>query len=227
MPTREQEHVAARREAFARLDRMRDHWWWRPGWRVGRSFYTFHVTFEDAPEAAKLAGYYRRALDLPTLDPVPDEGLHLTMQGIGFTDEVTEAEVNAIVEAARARLAGLAPFDLTLGPADADPEAVMLQVAPWTPLEQVRAAVRSAIGDVWGHIRVPDRADGFTPHVSVAYSGADAPAEPLRQRLAEVEPGATTTRVTAVQLIDLNRDAKVYRWSTVATLGLGGAGTTN
>lgn len=227
MPTREQEHVAARREAFARLGRMRDHWWWRPGWRVGRSFYTFHVTFEDAPEVAKLAGYYRRALDLPTLDPVPDEGLHLTMQGIGFTDEVTEAEVNAIVEAARARLAGLAPFDLTLGPADADPEAVMLQVAPWTPLEQVRAAVRSAIGDVWGHIRVPDQADGFTPHVSVAYSGADAPAEPLRQRLAEVEPRATTTRVTAVQLIDLNRDAKVYRWSNVATLGLGGAGTTD
>ncbi|MEX5712744.1 2'-5' RNA ligase family protein [Parafrankia sp. FMc6] len=225
MPTREQEHVAARREAFARLDRMRDHWWWRPGWQVGRSFYTFHVTFEDAPEVAKLAGYYRRALDLPTLDPVPDEGLHLTMQGIGFTDEVTEVEVNAIVGAARARLAGLAPFDLTLGPADADPEAVMLQVAPWAPLEQVRAAVRSAISDVSGDARVPDRADGFTPHVSVAYSGADAPAEPLRRRLAEIEPRATTTRVTAVQLIDLNRDDQVYRWSTVATLGLGGAGT--
>ncbi|MCK9928492.1 hypothetical protein MXD62_15145 [Frankia sp. Mgl5] len=61
--------------------------------------------------------------------------------------------------------------------------------------------------------------------MSVAYSGADAPAEPLHRRLAEVEPRATTTSVTAVQLIDLNRDEKVYRWSKVATLGLGGAGT--
>ncbi|WP_018639533.1 2'-5' RNA ligase family protein [Parafrankia elaeagni] len=221
MATPEQEHVAARREAFARLDRMRDHWWWRPGWQVGRSFYTFHVTFDDAPEVAELAGYYRAALDLPTLDPVPDEGLHLTMQGIGFADEVADGDVSAIVEAARSRVGDLAPFDLVLGPADADPEAVMLQVAPWAPLEILRAAVRSAIGDVWGAARVPERADGFTPHVSVAYSGADAPTEPLRQLLAGAKPRTARTRVTAVELIDLNRDEQVYRWSTVAALPLG------
>lgn len=221
MTTREQDHVAARREAFARLDQMRDHWWWRPGWKVGRSFYTFHVTFDGAPDVVEVAGYYRAALDLPTLDPVPDEGLHLTMQGIGFTDEVTEADATAIVEAARTRVARLAPFDVVLGPADADPEAVMLQIEPWSPLDELRSAVRSAIGDVWGAARVPDRAEGWTPHVSVAYSGAATSAEPLRQLLATVEPRAARTTVTAVQLINLNRDAKVYRWSTVATLPLG------
>lgn len=222
MATREQEHLASRRAAFAQLDRMRDHWWWRPGWQVGRSFYTFHITFQDAPEVAELAAHYREALDLPTLDLVPDEGLHLTMQGVGFTDETPAAEVDAIAEAARARLGALDPFDITLGPADADPEAVMLQVSPWAPVEQVRAAVRAAIGDVWGDTRVPDRANRFTPHVSVAYSAADAPTSPLRQRLADVEPRTISTRVTAVQLIDLNRDDRVYRWSTVATLALTG-----
>ncbi|ONH55450.1 hypothetical protein CcI49_28415 [Frankia sp. CcI49] len=222
--TREQEHVAARREAFAHLDRMRDHWWWRPGWRLGRSFYTFHVTFDGAPEVAELAGHYRAALDLPGLDPVPDEGLHLTMQGIGFTDEVTDADLAAIVEAARVRLACLAPFDVELGPVDADREAVMLQVAPWAPLDELRTAVREAIGSVWGDGRVPDRVGPWTPHVSVAYSGADAPAEPLRQRIAAAEPRTARTTIAAAQLINLNRDEQVYRWSTVAALPLGTSG---
>ncbi|WP_235497567.1 2'-5' RNA ligase family protein [Frankia sp. R43] len=168
-----------------------------------------------------MASYYRAFLDLPTLDPVPDVGLHLTMQGVGFADEVTETDLAAIIDAARIRLSNLAPFDLVLGPVDADPEAVMLQVAPWAPLDSVRVAARSAIGAVWGLGRVPDRADGFTPHVSVAYSGADAPAELLRQRLTEAEPKTVRTRVAAVQLINLNRDEQVYRWSTVATLPLG------
>jgi hypothetical protein len=28
-------------------DRMISHWWLRPGWRVGRAFYTWHVTFDE------------------------------------------------------------------------------------------------------------------------------------------------------------------------------------
>ncbi len=223
MSTREQDHAEARREAFARLERMREHWWWRPGWRMGRSAFTFHVTFADAPEVAELARYYRAAIDLPgSLDPVPDEGIHLTMQGVGFADEVTTTDLDAIVEAARRRCGELAPFTITLGPADADPEAVMLQVAPWAPLDALRAATRSAIGEVWGSNRIPDRPDGFTPHVSVFYSATDAPAGPLRHQLAGIEPRAITTTVTALQLIELSRDEHVYRWSTIATLPLHG-----
>ncbi|WP_322767552.1 2'-5' RNA ligase family protein [Frankia sp. Cr1] len=202
---------------------MRDHWWWRPGWRVGRSFYTFHITFDSTPDVVDLAGRYQRALTLPTLDPVPADGLHLTMQGIGFTDEVNRTDLDAIISAAQARCAWLAPFDVTIGPADADPEAVMLQVAPWAPVDELRAAVRAAIGDVWGEARIPGAAGGFTPHVSVAYSGADTSAAPLRQCLAGIEPVSVTSTVVAVQLIDLNRDRRVYRWSTVASMPLRGA----
>ncbi len=223
MPTREQEHVTARREAFTRLERMREHWWWRPGWRTGRSAYTFHVTFSDAPEVAELASYYRSAIDLPgSLDPVPNEGIHLTTQGIGFTDEVTTTDLDAIIEAARRHCGQLTPFTIVLGPADADPEAVMLQVTPWEPLDRLRTAARSAIGDVWGDRRIPDKSEGFTPHVSIFYSATDAPAEPLRSQLAGLEPRTVTTTITALQLISLNRDEHVYRWSTIATLPLHG-----
>jgi hypothetical protein len=88
---------------------MRDHWWWRPGWRVGRSFYTWHVTFDDQPAVHRLAADYASVLsDLPTLDPIPVRWLHLTMQGIGFTDEVDRADVDAIADAARDHCAAIA-----------------------------------------------------------------------------------------------------------------------
>jgi hypothetical protein len=49
------------------------------------------------------------------LDLVPAEWLHLTMQGIGFVDEVA-VDAERIVAAVRCRCAALAPVMLTLGP---------------------------------------------------------------------------------------------------------------
>lgn len=76
------------------LEPMRDHWWWRPGWEVGRSFYTWHVTFADQPGAHQLVEDYAPALkDLPMFDPIPLRWIHLTTQGIGFTDEVDQSDI--------------------------------------------------------------------------------------------------------------------------------------
>lgn len=117
---------------------MRDHWWWRPGWRVGRSFYTWHVTFDDQLAAHQLAADYAPIFEgLPTLDPIPVRWLYLTMQGIGFTDEVHRADVDAIADSARDRCRALAPFTITLGPAQVDPEALMLPVRPTEPVRPI------------------------------------------------------------------------------------------
>ena len=203
---------------------MRDHWWWRPGWRVGRSFYTWHITFADQPPAAQLVADYTPLLDrLPVLDPVPLRWLHLTMQGIGFADEVTRADVDAIVATARRRCADLAPPRITLGPAYVDPEALSLPVTPIEPLAAIRRAVREAIGDVWGADRVPEPAEGFRPHVSLGYSNATGPAEPVELALRSAEEHTADVTVTAISLIDLNRDHKSYEWTEVATVPLGGS----
>ncbi|MBV8541999.1 MAG: 2'-5' RNA ligase family protein [Pseudonocardiales bacterium] len=201
---------------------MRDHWWWRPGWRVGRSFYTWHVTFEDQPSVHQLAADYTPMFDgLPTLDPIPVRWLHLTMQGIGFTDEVDRADVGAIVDAARCRCAALAPFTVTLGPARVDPEALMLPVRPPEPVVHLRAAIRAAIADVRGPDNVPEDSDDFRPHVSLAYSNAAGPAGPIAQRLTERLVTSAEITVHRATLIDLNRDHKVYRWTDIAAAELG------
>ncbi|BDU01733.1 hypothetical protein IFM12276_47610 [Nocardia sputorum] len=68
-------------------DYTADHWWWRPGWKQGKSFYTWHITFDDDSPAGQLAQVFAPTLSqISTMDPVAREGLHITIQGIGFTE---------------------------------------------------------------------------------------------------------------------------------------------
>jgi 2'-5' RNA ligase len=223
MPSREDEHYGQAWAALDALAETRDHWWWRPGWRIGRAAYTWHITFEDNPALAELAGTFQSSLRLPVLDPVPAEGLHMTLQGVGFTDEVSDDDIGAIVERARVRCARLAPFEVTFGPAYADVEGVQLRVEPWDPVEQLRLQLRAAIGDIWGEGQVPEITDGFVPHVTVFYSNAIANPEPMRERLRQLRDTRQQQRITIrrVSLIRLNRDDKIYRWTVAAAVPLG------
>lgn len=206
---------------------MRDHWWWRPGWRVGRSFYTWHITFEDQLSVHQLAADYAGVLtERSTLDPVPPRWLHLTMQGLGFTDEVHSDDLADIVRAARVRCAKFAPFTVTLGPAEVDPEALRLPVHPAEPVAHLRSTLRDAIADVWGRSGVPEDAEGFRPHVSLAYSNAAGPADALTEKLTAHRAVSAEVIVDRISIIDLNRDDRGYEWTEVATVDLGARPTT-
>jgi hypothetical protein len=92
--------------------------------------------------------------------------LHLTVQGVGFIDEVTAADRAAVVEAGRRRLAGSPAIDLTFGPADAADEGVLLAGAPKGPVAALRAHLRAAIAHALGAERVPgDDDEQIWPHV--------------------------------------------------------------
>ncbi|MER5457044.1 2'-5' RNA ligase family protein [Micromonospora sp. NPDC002389] len=221
MTGRELASLRQRWTAYGKLTSLTDHWYWRPGWRADRQFYTWHLTFDDQPDLHDLVSQLQRQLALPGLDLVPLDGLHLTMQGLGFTDEVSDADVADIVAVARDRCATLPPMRLTLGPVDADAEGIGLLVQPWDQVERLRCAVREAIGEVWEE--VPEPAEGFRPHVTIAYSGSPAPIAPIRNQLAELRhlpPVGTTVR--HVTLIALRREAHTYRWTTIAMLPLQG-----
>ncbi|MBE1878766.1 2'-5' RNA ligase family protein [Myceligenerans pegani] len=207
---------------FSRLERLVNHWWWRPGWRQGRSFYTWHITFDNQsskPLHDLVAHLHDRLDGIAALDPIPQRWLHLTMQGLGFTDEVADTDVHAIVQEATGRLSHVPAFDMTLGPIEGDDEATGLLVRPWAAVHAVRDTIRDAIGTVWNTI--PETPE-FRPHVSIAYSNTDAPTPPLRERLTELrnlEP--VTIPIHSVQLIRLNRDNQMYQWNTITDIALG------
>jgi 2'-5' RNA ligase len=201
---------------------MRDHWWRRPGWRTGRSWYARHVTLPSQPRLHELVAVYQDALaSLPGLDPIPMQWLHLTMQGIGFTDQVTSQDITAIAEAAKQRLATQPPVPLVIGPALVDAESIMLTVHPAAALDPVRAAVRAAIADVRGPSQVPEGED-WTPHISMAYSHTTDPAAPYIDAISTVSPAPAEPTIPSVQLIELNRDTNLYQWATKADVPLGG-----
>ena len=220
MPDPERESLDARWQEYQELVRLTDHWYWRPGWRVGRSFYTWHLTFSGATALHGLVDTLQRQLTLPGLDAVPRDGLHLTTQGVGFTDEVSDQDVDGIVAAARDQLAATEPFELTLGPVDPDAEGIGLLVQPWAAVTGLRLALRRAIRTIWDE--VPEPEDGFRPHVTIAYSAADLPAAEIRERLRGLRSiPPVVAKVDAVELIRLNRDNKVYEWTVHSQVKLG------
>ncbi|MBC9004025.1 2'-5' RNA ligase family protein [Micromonospora aurantiaca (nom. illeg.)] len=221
MSSRELANLQQRWTAYQDLPELTVHWYWRPGWRADRQFYTWHLTFEHQPELHRLVTGLQRQLTLPGLDLVPLDGLHLTMQGLGFTDEVTTNDIEAIVAETQRRCAGLQPLELSLGPVDPDAEGIGLLVRPWDRVEHLRATIRDAISAVWP--AVPEAAEGFRPHVTVAYSGSQAPTGPICARLAELreQPPARVT-IRQATLIALRREDQTYNWTTVAVAPLGG-----
>ncbi len=196
---------------------MADHWWWRPGWRVGRRGYAWHLTFRDDPDVHRLAAVYRQGLaGLTELDLVPDASLHLTMQQVGFVDEVTDEQVRLMVEAAKRRLSVLPPFDLELVRPVITREAVRWDPVPVGPVVAVRLAIRQAMAEVWP--LVPGREAGFVPHVSIAYSNAPVAYAAVASALALIEAPPARARIEKADLIVIHRDQRMYEWAEHAAV---------
>jgi len=208
--------------AATNVSRVSNHWYWRPGWRVGARFYTWHITFNEQSDVTSLADAYRDVLGTQsTLDVVPNEWLHLTMQGIGFVNEVSGDDVDAIVAHARTRCAALAPMKLTFGAPHVDPESIQIAIEPAEAVRNLRAAIRAAIGDVWGADHVPEAAEPYDPHMSLAYINADGPVGPLADALGRLPKLSAAAIVSSCQLIILNRDNGMYVWEPYATVNIG------
>jgi 2'-5' RNA ligase len=172
---------------------------------------------------ANLADAYRSALQgFPSLDVLRTDELHMTIQGIGFTDAVRDDDVSAIIEATRIELAKLPRETIEARAPHVDSETVQVAVQPVAAVRELRLALRRGIAAVWND--VPESMDGFGPHVTLAYSNAESD---RRQEIEEAVHGIDSTparfEVSALSLIRLNRDNAAYEWSEVATVPVGSA----
>ncbi|MEU1235824.1 MULTISPECIES: hypothetical protein [Micromonospora] len=99
------------------------------------------MTFEDQPELYRLADSYRSAVAAaPTATLIPDQWLHLTVQGIGFTDETSDATLGAVIEEAGKQLAQLPAVAVEFGAIVVADEAIVM---PALPVQRLRAATRT------------------------------------------------------------------------------------
>ncbi|OHV40826.1 2'-5' RNA ligase family protein [Pseudofrankia sp. EUN1h] len=195
---------------------MADHWYWRPGHRPGRNYLTWYVVFDDQALRDHVAAHQKALADLDYLDPVPADGIHMTVQGVGFPDEVDPSTAARIGEQATARTADIEPFTLTVGPIAAYPGGTFLRAAPWRPVAEVRDRLRESIAAELGADQVPAEPARFKPHISVTYCNATPPAAEVVRRLATLrrEVPLVEVPVTGVHLLELRREGHTYRWTS-------------
>jgi hypothetical protein len=211
---------------FRRLDRLADHWWWRPGWHPTRRYLTWFILFDDDPGLrVHVARMQAELADLDYLDPVPPDGLHMTIQGVAFADELTPDQVAALGAEADRRCADLAPFTLTIGPANGFEAGTFLRSTPWQPVAELRRRLREAVAAVLGEGRIPEGEPAeFKPHISLTYCHAAAPAADLIGRVARLRGFPhTTTAIAGVDLVEQRREHHVYRWDVRHHVDLTGA----
>lgn len=204
--------------------RLRDHWWPRPGWRPGRIMLTWHLTFEHATALHDHVESYQAALrTLPGLNLVPPQWLHLTIQGLGYTDETDPSTISDVTQAVRTALSTVPAFTLNFGRPIIFGEAIAIRPEPAEPLQELLVAIRSGMASVLGSAAIPtgpEQAHGFRPHVSIAYSGVDTAAEPYGAALSAVRTDDVPVRISTVALIRQERQLAphwLYRWTTAAT----------
>ena len=212
---------------LAHAEHLSDHWWWRPGWRVGRHFYACHISMANQSPLRRLAGAYREPLGrFLGLDVVPPQWLHIARQAIGFVDEIADHEVHEVAKQVGERVIEVpAPVVEFFRPTVVD-EAVFLVARPIEPLRKLWQATREGISAALGPGRqyeLLEQADGFLPHVTLAYSNAPGPAAPVVQAIEAVDTQSATARIGRLHLMEFHRDERMYCWRELASLPIGGA----
>lgn len=204
---------------------LRNHWWWRPGWTTDRHYYACHLTLDDQPQLRELVARYQQPIaNLPGLDLIPPEWLHITMQGIGFTDEIGITELGRLTEAVTQELKKIDPPTVSFRYLTVHPEAIYLRAHPadglYPLLTRMHRAVIDVIGanDSAGDMPAPEQ---FNPHVSLAYVNADGQVQPIADALQAV----TTTTVAATfrkaSLLEFHRDHRMYEWTSATPIAIG------
>lgn len=213
-------------EPYARTE-VRNHWWWRPGWRTGRHFYACHLTLENQPQLRELVRQYQDAMaHLPGLDLIPAQWLHITMQGIGFTDEISTADLAAVTQRLGDKLRSLKPPVTTFHRATIGTDAVMLRADPPEPLYQLRMAMYDAISAVLGPDKFSEprpQPGQFRPHVSAAYVNSDGPTQPIADAISKIDPPPATATFDTASLLVFHRDHRMYEWTQATPLPIGDA----
>ena len=201
--------------AFQAVSHMADHWD-RPGWNGGRAYY-WMLTFPSHNTLIDDARVLQDAVAGPTLDPVPADGLHITLNKVAESGTFSRNDL--------ARVASLAQeyapraFHLQVGPLAGSKGALRYSVAPWVPLINLHESLAQAgaqAGAPGGR-----STKSFRPHLGIAYSNSIHPAAPVAAQVAELRGRPSIPLLIGhVDLVELRREYAAYRWEVIAEVTL-------
>ncbi|HEX3387990.1 MAG TPA: 2'-5' RNA ligase family protein [Streptosporangiaceae bacterium] len=203
-----------------RPTRMADRWQARAEPAPEQVQLYWHVLMRDQPQVRALAAVARGRLSgFSGLHFTPEQWLHLSVLRVGLTTDFAHDEVEAMVGQARPLLQRLSPVTFTLGQVLYHPEAITLGARPGDALDAVAGAVRQAAAST------PARSADVTnppwiPHVTLAYSTQDQPADPIIAALGRELPECPVT-IDAIHLIAQHGPERAWNWQSLARIALG------
>jgi 2'-5' RNA ligase len=181
----------------------------------GQGTIYWHILLGDQPEARNAAATaHKRLADFPGLHMPPPQWLHITTLVVGPTDEITTDQQQDMLAAASELLADIPPIDVALGRILYHPEAIAAEVQPAGPLRQIRKAIQTATRKVTGREGHTEGPAHWLPHMTLAYSETEQPAEPLITALGRAIPTSEFT-INAVTLVNQQGPERLWNWHPV------------
>jgi 2'-5' RNA ligase len=200
---------------------MIDRWQDRPEPAPGEGLIYWHMLVGTDPDVIALAREARRKLAPFTgLHLTPYAWLHVTALIAGSASEISGDQIRQMTTAAGRRLADIPPITVTVGKVLFHSEAIMLAAQPAEALLPVLEAVREATQEVTAR---PGRAGSklpWTPHITIAYSTARQPAEPIITALGRSLP-ERKVQISTVSVVDQRGPERSWDWHPEATIGFG------
>jgi 2'-5' RNA ligase len=138
----------------------------------------------------------------------------------GSASEISDQQIQQMATAAGRRLADVPPITVTLGKIHFHSEAIMLAVQPAEALLPVVEAAREATQDVTGSPGRPGNKLPWTPHITLAYSTARQPAEPIITALGRSLP-ERKVQIREVSLVNQRGPERSWDWHPEATIRFG------
>jgi 2'-5' RNA ligase len=175
------------------------------------------LAFPEERDLVAQARSCQHALAGLGMDEVPDDGLHVTMNKIGNCRDVEPDTVDSLARLAHGTLGG--SFEIRAEPMAGSTGAIRFSITPWTLLVELHAALHRA----GQRIGVPGgkASSLFRPHLGILYNNRDRPAAPVIDTVALLRNRpAVTLPVKRVDLVELRRDGRTYRWRVLHSLPL-------
>jgi 2'-5' RNA ligase len=194
----------------------------RPGASNFDDSVCWHLLLGDVESAQAIASEgQRRLAGFTGLHMTPLRWLHATVLLAGHAADLTQADLDRMLSAARLKLNGTEPQTVTLGRVIYHSEGIVLPMSPAAILAPVFEAAQAATLEVTGKPGITST-DGpsWVPHVTLCYSVSQQPAAPVIAALGKKLPSCEVT-IGKLSLVSQRGPALSWDWRPIGTIHLG------
>jgi 2'-5' RNA ligase len=182
----------------------------------------WHMLMGNQPKVTGLAqqAQQRLAPFAADLHMTPHQWLHMTTLVAGPATRFSSQQLQQMTRTAAGLLTDVPPVDVTLGHVLYHPEAIMLGVAPAEALQPIHNAAHQATRLAADVLETDPVCPDWLPHITICYSTADRPAQPLIDALGLQLPSCRI-QVSALSLVIQRGPERTWNWTVIDTIHLG------